>query len=326
METPPGPRSKTASRRRISRAERDSRGRAVAQDYDGIAHRRDLRRVGIGRDDVRGEVEAGRWLTLEKHTVVIVREAWSRRSAWWRAIWESGAGAVLDGVAALHASGLENFTHDVVDIALPTNNRRHPVEGVRLRHYRKMPPVIGGGVPRVAPAHALINAARWASTDRIAALLFCLAVQQRIVRPADLLEAFAAQTRCRRRAFIAGVIQDICDGAHSLSELDFAGLCRDYGLPPPSRQVLRHKERGTAILDVCWDDIGLVIEIDGGHHFAALNPVLDALRQNEVVIEGEAVLRIPRLGLRIAEAEFMSQVVRAYSTWSRRAKDTSTSG
>lgn len=268
--------------------------------------------MGVSRDAVRGEIEAGRWVSAGRHTVVVIRAAWSRRAAWWRAVWESGAGAALDGVAALHASGLTGFETDVIDVALPTNNRRHTVVGVRLRHYRTMPPTMRGGIPRVVPEHAVLHAAQWAKTPRMAALLLCLVVQQRIVHPDRLLAAFGGLGRCRRRAFLSEVLADICDGAHSLGELDFGRLCRRYGLPPPSRQVLRRLPNGRVYLDVSWDDVDLVIEIDGGHHYDALNPVADAIRQNEVVLAGGTVLRVPSLGLKVAEAQFMTQVVRAY--------------
>lgn len=307
-----------APRRRLPRAERTSRARAIAEDYDGIAHRRELATVGISREDIRGEVEAGRWVALGRHTVVVIREAWSRRSAWFRAIWESGAGAVLDGVAALQASGLKGFEHDVIDVAMPANNRRHKVQGVRAHYYASMPPTVGGGVPRVRPDTAAMHAAQWAATDRMAAFLLVLVVGQGIVLPTQLLEAFTSLRRCARRAFLAGVIADLCDGVRSLGELDFARLCRHHGLPPPSRQVLRHLPDGRAYLDVYWDDLGLVIEIDGSHHFEALGPVMDAMRQNELVLQGDAVLRIPLLGLRLEESRFMNQVVRAHEAARRR--------
>jgi hypothetical protein len=62
-------------------------------------------------------------------------------------------------------------------------------------------------------------------------------------------------------------------------------------------------------LDVEWD--GLVVEIDGGHHLAGLNPVDDALRANELVLDGTPVLRLPVLGLRLQPEAFMAQVRRA---------------
>lgn len=306
-----------AEQKRLTRAQRQERARDVAAPYDGIAHRRDLRAVGITREDVRTEVRAGRWLVLGKHTVVI-RQAWSTRAAWFHALWETGSGAVLDGVAALHASGLTGFQHHEIDVALPTNNRRHKADRTHIRHYRTMPPTVGGGVPRVRPEIAALNAAQWALTDRMAALILCLVVGQGLVLHEHLLETFARLQRCRRRAFLTTALKDICAGAASLGELDFARLCREYGLPPPSRQVLRTLPTGRAYLDVRWDDINLVVEIDGGHHTQALAPLADALRQNEIVLTNDRVLRIPLLGLRLDEEAFMGQVVRAHRQAVRR--------
>ena len=299
---------------RLPRAERQRRAVAVADLFEGIANRRDLRAAGVSYADIRGEVEAGRWTHLGRHTVgVTAHEAvLTQRGRWWRAVWESGAGSALDGVAALQAAGLQGFTYDVIDVAIPKNNRRHAVPGVRRRHYSLMPPVARVGLSRVTPERALLHGMQWAVTDRVAALLLCLAVQQRLVSGSRLTEAFGALSRCRRRAFMRTVIRDVCDGAHSLGELDFAALCRRYGLPPPSRQVVRRGPAGRIYLDVAWDDVGLVVEIDGGHHATALSPVLDALRQNDVVLGAETVLRVPVLGLRLMEADFMRQVLRGY--------------
>lgn len=60
------------------------------------------------------------------------------------------------------------------------------------------------------------------------------------------------------------------------------------------------------------------MEIDGAHHAAGLADVDDALRQNEVTIDQSMVLRIPVLGLRLAEGTFMAQVRRAYDEAARR--------
>jgi very-short-patch-repair endonuclease len=76
--------------------------------------------------------------------------------------------------------------------------------------------------------------------------------------------------------------------------------------------VVRTLPNGRVYLDVGWDEVALVVEIDGGHHALALNPVDDALRQNDVVLAGQPVLRVPVLGLRLMPTEFMAQVVRGH--------------
>ena len=112
----------------------------------------------------------------------------------------------------------------------------------------------------------------------------------------------------RRRAMVRQLASDIADGAHSLGELDFAAMCRRRGLPAPSRQVIRHGPRGTIYLDVRWDDVGLVVEIDGSQHTHGLSVADDNLRQNAVTLQGDMVLRIDLVGLRLYEDAFLDQV------------------
>lgn len=224
-----------------------------------------------------------------------------------------GFRSVLDGAAALLASGLTAFQPTRIDVSIPRNNRRHDVPGVTRHHRSTMPPLLDVGVPRVRPEWAAIHAAQWAASDRQAALLLCLPLQQRLVRPERVLEAWHLTPRGPRHAFLDVVLGDICDGAQSLGELDFAALCRDRGLPEPSRQVVRTLPGGRVYLDVAWEELGLVVEIDGGHHALALSPVDDALRQNDVVLTGDRVLRIPVLGLRLRPDAFLDQVERAHA-------------
>ena len=237
----------------------------------------------------------------------------------WHAVWESGAGAALDGAAALLAADLSGFSSDRLDVSIPHRNRDHRVDGVLLHRRRTMPPVMGAGIPRVRAPHAVLSAAAWAVSDRQAALLLCMVVQQRLVRPADLLATWSSVVRTRRRGLIGAVVGDLCDGVHSLGELDFARLCRERALPEPTRQLVRTLPGGRVYLDVAWEDVGLTVEVDGGHHSIALNPVDDALRQNDVMIDGDLVLRIPVIGLRVAPDRFMDQVVRAHRSRTARA-------
>jgi len=157
----------------------------------------------------------------------------------------------------------------------------------------------------------MIRAAQWARTDRQAALLLCLPLQQRLVSGNRLRQAWASLSRGPRRALVDAIVNDLIDGAHSLGELDFAHWCRRYRLPEPNRQSLRTGPAGRVYLDVEWTDHQLVVEIDGIHHLLALNVISDAWRANEVVLEGARVLRLPVLGLRVEPDRFMSQVARA---------------
>lgn len=273
----------------------------------------------MSRADVRTETGAGRWTVRGRHTVQVGTGALSQRAQLWRAVWESGSGAVLDGAAALLAGGLTGFAVRSIDVSVARNNRRHRVEGVTLHHRVRLAPVIQAGIPRVRPEQAVIHAARWARTDREGILVLCLAVQQRRVAVDRLLAAWHSAPAGGRQQLLALAIVDICDGAHSLGELDVVTRCRARGLPDPSRQVVRRGPKGRIYLDLGWEDIGLAVEVDGGHHALGLNTVDDALRQNEVAIGDETILRVPVLGWRLEADAFLDQIVRAHAALSARA-------
>lgn len=294
------------------RSVRTIRAEDVFRVHGGVASRRALVSVGLSQSDIRSEIRSGRWSRGGWHTVIRGTEITQQAGRHWRAVWESGSGAVIDGASALCVAGLTGFRPDMIDISLPHNCHVRPVEGVRVHRRRRLPPLMGGGIPRARPDHAAIRAAQLAVSDRQAALILCLAVQQRLVRRAGLLEAWSAVERSPRRAFLAQTIRDICDGAHSLGEIDFAVECRRAGLPEPSRQCVLQLPGGRVYLDVEWSGVGLVVEIDGGHHGMALTPVADALRQNELTLLDKRVLRIPLLGWRLNQPEFMVQVIRGY--------------
>ncbi|MGA8047868.1 MAG: hypothetical protein WCA30_16540 [Dermatophilaceae bacterium] len=311
-------RAHTPRRGRVLRDRRERRARPIALAHGGVAHRAALRAAGVTRADVRTEVEAGRWTRRGRHTVQIGTGDLSPEALLWQAVWESGSGAVLDGVSALIASGLSGFTQHLIDVSIVDRNRRHRLPGVRLHRRRRLGPVVHVGIPRAHAEAATLRAALWAVSDRQALLILCLVVQQRIAHPQRLWAARAELTPHPRRSLLLRALADICTGAHALGELDFATLLRERGLPLPSRQVVRDMPNGRVYLDVRWDDLGLVVEIDGGHHAMALMPVDDALRQNDVVLTGDTVLRIPILGLRLQPDRFLDQIERGIQMLRRR--------
>jgi len=175
---------------------------------------------------------------------------------------------------------------------------------------RRPDDLITVGLPRVRPAIAAIRAALWARSDRQAALVLAMSVQQRITTPEALAEAFSAVRRHRRRKFIGQILADLSSGAQSIGELEFAQLCRKFGLPEPDRQTLRRGPDGVFHLDANWSAYGAVVEIEGLHHLEAAQALADTSRQNELTIGNDRVLRIPVIGLRISPDHYMSQVAR----------------
>lgn len=290
--------------------ERRRLARVVAAGHDGVASRRLLRRAGIGSADVAAEVRAERWAVHGRQTVAVHTAPLPTGAQWWRAVWEVGHGiAALDGVSALLAGGLTGYEERLVHVSIVHNHRVAAVVGVRQHQITRRRPdeVIRAGVPRVRPAIAAIRAAHWAASDRQAALILVMTVQQRLATADALGEAARFVRGRRRRAFVQMVVRHICHGVQTLGELDFARLCRQRGLPEPDRQALRQTPQGRIYLDVRWR-CGVVVEIDGQQHRRGLAVTRDHLRDNELALGREIVLRIDNLGLLLAPEAFMDQV------------------
>src|SRR5579875_2383567 len=138
-----------ARRPRPYGADRRAVARELAAEHGGVVHRLMLAQHGIDRHGVRSEIDAGRWFRMGRHTVAIGTPELSIVAQWWRAVWESGSGARLDGVSALLATGMTGFTTSVIDVTLPARNRHHRVEGVRAHRVHQPAAVMGAGIPRV---------------------------------------------------------------------------------------------------------------------------------------------------------------------------------
>lgn len=267
---------------------------------------------------VAREVRAERWALHGNQTVAVHTVELGPTAQRWRAVWEVGLDvAALDGVTALHHAGLTGYDDPTVHVSVRHTVEVAPVDGVAVHKVIRRVPheLVMAGIPRTRPAVAAVRAAHWAVSDRQAALLLCLPVQQRLCTGVQLAETCALIPGRNRRAFIATVVSDVADGAHSLGELDLVAACRLRGLPEPSRQVVRRLPDGRAYLDVAWEEARLAVEVDGAGHARGLQMVDDDLRQNAVQLGDELVLRVGLIGWRLYPVAYLDQIVRAH--WSR---------
>lgn len=277
-----------------------------------------LRSLGIDRNMVRREVAAERWALHGHQTVAVHTGGMSEQARRWHAVWEVGSSvAVLDGISALHQAGMTGFDDDTVHLSAKHTVEFAQIDGVCVHKVilRVDRELLRAGIPRTRPAVAAIRAAHWAVSDRQAALLLVLPVQQRLCTGAQLIEAESLIPGRNRREFIHVMAHDVADGAHSLGELDFVAACRRRGLPEPSRQRVRLLPGGVAHLDVAREEARLAVEVDGAGHARGLQMIGDDLRQNQVQLGDELVLRVSLVGWRVTPDAHLDQVCAAY--WSR---------
>jgi very-short-patch-repair endonuclease len=287
--------------------------RELADEQAGVLSRRQLYAVGVTRSEIRGQVRARRWRLIGDQSVLLHNSALCEGGARWAAVFQGGPRACLDGGSALVEAGLTRYEPERVRVSVPRGARVRRNRRFDIRQTRRWAEddVLRVGIPRTRPATAAIRAALWARTDREATYVLTRAVQQGVVSAEAVGEQLLRVRRDRRRGLLHAVVNDLLDGARSLGELDVGRELRRRGLPGPARQVLRQDSRGRYYLDLYWPDFKLVVEVDGIHHAWAENVVGDALRQNALVLDGDRVLRLPLLGLRLCPDDFFGQVEQA---------------
>lgn len=316
MDQDTGPVQLHQRQRRLQRQRRQQRlerARALAADQEGVVGLAQLRELGVTRAQVRAQVAAGRWGRVHSQVLAVHTGPLAQQAQLWAAVLEGGPSAMLDGAASLVAAGLTGFTIDTIRVSVPKGSRTRRAPGVVIRETRRLCPDdrAPGALSRTRPEVAAVRGGLWARSDKQAALLVTMTVQQRLTTPERIGRALLEVRRDRRRELLTAVVVDLLDGVRALSEAEFARECRERGLPEPSRQVVRKSKDGRYYLDVCWDEWGVVVEIDGIQHAWAGNLVQDALRQNDVTLTHDVVLRLPLLGLRVAADEFFEQIGQA---------------
>jgi len=287
---------------------------AIAEQQAGVVSRRQIYAQGVTRGEVRGHVRAGRWQRIGDQSVCVHTGPVPEAGLAWAAVFQGGPRAMLDGAASLAASGLVRFTVDKIRVTVPRGARirRTTLFDIRQsRRWRAADLAPGSGIPRTRPAVAAVRAGLWAKSDKQAALVMTMAVQQGLVTAEQLGIELLAVRRDRRRLLLHGVINDLLDGVRSMGELDVARECTRRGLPAPERQVLRRDGGNRYYLDLYWPRYKVVVEVEGIHHAWAENVVPDSLRQNALAIDGDTVLRLPLLGLRLQPDEFFAQIEQA---------------
>lgn len=312
-------RAERAAVARLEHRRRHELARRLAAPYDGVVTLKMLMRAGLTRGEILVEIERAAWRKRGVHTVQV--DDLGERALWWCALWESGRSSVLDGVTSLQADGLTGWTEDRLHVSVRNSATVRELVGVQHHRLRQIGPSKQDGLRRTRPAVAAVRAGQWAATDRAAATVLAMSVQQKIVSPEDLLARWEWVGYSARRHVLDDVIADVCAGAESLNELDFAKECRLRGLPEPSRQVVRTGPRGRVYLDALWEEYGVHVEIHGAQHYEGTAVIDDALRVNDLGLRDRQLisLQIPVLGLRTGPEPFFAQIRRALAAGGLRA-------
>lgn len=290
---------------------------SCAYGADVVASVPDLLSAGWTASAIRAQVRARRWQRIGR---AVIRHNGTPCAAELRsvALITLGPRALLTSFTALESGGLRGWERPRIHVLVPRGARVRPAAELALRiHYTDQ---WGNVMSRSRAgiddlAHAALLAAASFANARPACGILAATVQQQLVRRGDLVTALDSLRRLRHHRHLLAAAHDIGQGAQALSEIDFARLCRRKGLPEPIRQAVRRDPSGRRrYLDAEWVSRSgrrLVAEVDGALHLIARRWWDDQLRQNELVIAGDAVLRFPSAVLRAEESLVADQLARA---------------
>lgn len=299
----------------LRRRKHDALVATLAASRCGIVGRGDLYAAGISRGEIRAHVRARRWRRCGTHAIATFTGPLSTDAQHWVALIEGGPRAMLDGESSLLVAGLERYRVSKIRVTVPRGARiRHRGSSIDIRQTRRWDPTDidpTSRIPRTRTPIAAVRAFLWARSVRQATLLLTMVVQQRLVSVEDLAEAAMRILRDPRRELLYLVIFELAGGVQSLGELDVVRMCRQRGLPPPTSQTLVTMANGRYYLDLRWAQYRVVVEVDGIHHTWAEQVIGDSLRQNDVALTQQTVLRLPLIGLRLVPDAFFAQITAA---------------
>lgn len=277
------------------------------------------RRYGVGR--VRAQLAAHRWQAPSPHIVVLHNGPVTDEQRMWVALLAAPRGAMLHGLSAAVASGLEGFTVDHLTLVIPGRSRNPsagrlclpPSWDVEVRWSVVLGPDDVNPLavpPRTRPARSIVDAASERGPERRVRALVLAAVQQRLVSSRSLWDALSRRGRCRHRRMIVESIWDSEGGIQSLPEREFDALRRRARLPAPERQAALQSPSGRYFLDNDWPKLGMRVEVHGIPHLEIRNWDRDLARQNDVSIEGGGLLIFSSYAIRHEPTRVLDQLRR----------------
>jgi hypothetical protein len=268
--------------------------------------RSQLAGLGVRHEHVSHHLRALRWRSLSGTVLVTHRGPLSRSAQRWAAVLGAPRGSVLGAWSALELHGLSGWHREPIHLVVvrgATPDRHRWLVVHESRRLRDDHVVTVDGLPVHTVARAAVDAAAWQRSWRTAAGLMAAVVQQGLCTTDELWAMLDEVGHVRHRRTMRLALADVAGGADSLAEIDFARLCREAGLPEPSRQVVRRDSRGRRrFLDVEWS-VGegrrVVVEVDGIGHMERDRWYDDLLRDAEIGSEAGTVrVRLPAMAAR----------------------------
>ena len=238
----------------------------ILSDQDGVISRQQALAAGEDPTAIRRSLRRRTWVLV--HPGVYVNHTgaltWQQRA--WAAVLYA-APAALSHQSALRAAEGPGRTGDdhLIHVAIDKSRRIGALPGVRWHRVADLDARVQWSKrpPRVGYDDTVLDLASEATRlNAVAALAD--ACGSRRTTASRLRDRLDERAWIRQRTWLRSVLSDIADGTCSVLEHGFLDLVeRPHGLPAGRRQALRRGPNGHVYRDVDYEDLGLVVELDG---------------------------------------------------------------
>jgi len=297
-----------------------------------VAHRRELARLGVGKDRIRRAITAGRWQEPVPGVVVLHSGALTRRERYQVALaWAGPQGRlshtsalrvhrarIAEPYAAVRVAGVRGHYEQpedagLVQICVP-HGRHLASVGFVVVHQSRRPlgDLVVDDLRTTTAARAAVDVALTADRRRDVDHVIADVLQKRLAQ----VEELAAEARAAGRLvtpWLRATLSEAALGVRSVGEADLRAVVRDAGLPEPEWSAPLETARGTVFLDAFWRRQRLAVEADGAaFHLSSEDWQEDLVRQNAISGEGVRVLRFAVRRLRAQRKACAAEIWAAY--------------
>jgi len=289
---------------------------AVLAEQDGVVNRRQLLAAGVPASGVRSLLRCRRLAPVHPGVYVDHTGPLTTRQRWWAAVLYA-APAGLRGRSVLAFHGLRSGAAGTVCVVVRDGRELDPPDGVVVHRSRRFAELLdrSPGVPRTTLEEAVLDVASEASSDGDAVAVLAEAVSSRRTTAARLADCLALRGRIARRDLLGAVLADVAAGACSVLERAYLrDVERAHGLPTAQRQV-RASSRGTVFRDVDYEELALIVELDGRmDHSHVADKDRDLDRDLDAAVDGTVTVRLGHgqvVGRTCVTADRLGRLMRA---------------
>jgi hypothetical protein len=262
----------------------------------GIVTRAQALESGISDAAIEHRVASGRWQRLYGGVYATFSGPLPRTASLWAAVLYAGAGSVVCHETAAELQRLLDKPSPAIHLTVPHARRVAPQHGMKLHRSRaaladpRFPP---GVLPQTLIDDTILDLVDLAETFDEVCGLVTRAFGRRLTSEGRLRATAQLRKRLRWRADLDVLITEAAHGTHSLLEYHYdRDVETAHGLPRSARQRPYAKlDGGKGFRDRCYQEYGVVVELDGVSAHPEENRWADRERDNHAATLRKQTLR-----------------------------------